>query len=78
MLIAAILIEAAVAVVAVLAALKARPYLYGLALTFAIYVLYDLARLEGWNVGEGVLSVLFLIAALSGLIAVFGLYREKP
>ncbi len=78
MLIAAILIEAAVAVVAVLAALKARPYLYGLALTFAIYVLYDLARLEGWNVGEGVLSVLFLIAALSALIAVFGLYREKP
>ncbi len=78
MLIAAILIEAAVAVVAVLAALKGRPYLYGLALTFAIYVLYDLGRLEGWNVGEGVLSVLFLIAALSGLIAVFGLYREKP
>lgn len=78
MLIAAILIEAAVAVVAVLAALKGRPYLYGLALTFAIYVLYDLGRLEGWNVGEGVLSVLFLIAALSALIAVFGLYREKP
>jgi hypothetical protein len=77
MLIAAILIEAAVAVVAVLAALKGRPYLYGLALTFAIYVLYDLGRLEGWNVGEGVLSVLFLIAALSALLAVFGLYREK-
>ena len=77
MLIAAILIEAAVAVVAVLAALKGRPYLYGLALTFAIYVLYDLGRLEGWNVGEGVLSVLFLIAALSALIAVSGLYRDR-
>ncbi len=78
MLIAAILIEAAVAVVAVLAALKGRSYLYGLALTFAIYVLYDLGRLEGWNVGEGVLSVLFLIAALSALVAVWGLYRERP
>lgn len=76
MLIAAILIEAAVAVVAVLAALKGRSYLYGLALTFAIYVLYDLGRLEGWNVGEGVLSVLFLIASLSALLAVLGLYRE--
>lgn len=76
MLIAAILIEAAVAVVAVLAGLKGRPYLYGLALTFAIYVLYDLGRLEGWNVGEGVLSVLFLIASLSALFAVVGLYRE--
>lgn len=77
MLIAAILIEAAVAVLAVLAALKGRPYLYGLALTFAIYVLYDLGRLEGWNVGEGVLSVLFLIASLSALVAVWGLY-QKP
>jgi hypothetical protein len=76
MLIAAILIEAAVAVLAALAALKGRPYLYGLALTFAIYVLYDLGRLEGWNVGEGVLSLLFLIASLSALIAVFGLYRD--
>ncbi len=77
MLIAAILIEAAVAVVAVLAALKGRPYLYGLALTFAIYVLYDLGRLEGWNVGEGLLSVLFLIASLSALFAMVGLYREQ-
>jgi hypothetical protein len=29
-------------------------------------------------VGEGVLSVLFLIASLSALVAVWGLYREKP
>jgi hypothetical protein len=29
-------------------------------------------------VGEGVFSVLFLIASLSALVAVWGLYREKP
>lgn len=77
MLIAAIVVECAVAVVAILGALKGRPHLYGFALTFAIYVLYDLGRLLDWNVGEGVLSVLFLLAALSALVAVWGLYREK-
>ena len=35
MLIAAIVVECAVAVVAVLGALKGRPHLYGFALTFA-------------------------------------------
>ena len=78
MLIAAIIVEAAVAILAILSALKDRPHLYGFAVTFAIYVLYDVARLEGWNVGEGVFSVLFLIASLSALVAVWGLYREKP
>jgi hypothetical protein len=77
MLIAAIVVECAVAVVAVLGALKGRPHLYGFALTFAIYVLYDLGRLLHWNVGEEILSVLFLIASLSALYAVWGLYREK-
>jgi hypothetical protein len=31
-----------------------------------------------WNVGEGVLSILFLLASISALIAVWGLYKEKP
>ena len=33
------LLVASIAIVTVLAAVKGRPYLYGLALTFAIYVL---------------------------------------
>jgi len=77
MLIAAIVVECAVAVVAVLGALKGRPHLYGFALTFAIYVLYDLGRLLHWNVSEGILSVLFLVASLSALVAAWGLYKEK-
>jgi hypothetical protein len=76
LLIASIALEAAVAIVAVLAAVKGRPYLYGLALTFAIYVLYDLGRLFGWNVDQGILSVLFLVASASALFAVWRLYRE--
>jgi hypothetical protein len=72
-----IAIEVAVAVIAVLAALKGRPHLYGLAFTFAVYVLYDLGRLLGWH-AEGILSVLFLLASASALYAVWGLYKEKP
>jgi hypothetical protein len=53
LLIASIALEVAVAVVAVLVALKGRPYLYSLAFTFAVYVLYDLGRLLGWNVEKG-------------------------
>ena len=45
MLVISIVLEAPVAIVAVLAARKGKPYLYGLAFTFGAYVLYDLARL---------------------------------
>ena len=77
MLLLSIVLEAAVAIIAVLAAQKQRPHLYGLALTFAIYVFYDLARFLGWNVEHGVLSSLFLVATLSALYAVWGLYKER-
>jgi hypothetical protein len=77
LLIASIAIEVAVAIVAMLVAVKGRPYLYGLALTFTIYVLYDLGRLLSWNVEKGILSVLFLLASASALFAVWGLYRDK-
>jgi hypothetical protein len=77
MLVVSIVLEAAVAVVAILAARKRSPYFYGLALTFGIYVLYDLARKMQINVQEGVLSALFLIASLSALVGVWGLYRNS-
>jgi hypothetical protein len=77
LLIVSIALEVAVAVVSVLAALKVRPYLYGLAFTFAVYVLYDLGRLLGWNVEQGLLSLLFLAASASALWAVVSLYRDR-
>ena len=76
MLIVSIVLEAAVAVIAVLAAAQGRPYLYGLAFTFAAYVLYDCARLMHWAVEGPALSGLFLLATVTALIAVWGLYRE--
>ncbi|MET0347986.1 MAG: hypothetical protein ABW031_05645 [Methyloceanibacter sp.] len=77
LLIASIALEVAVAVIAAIAAMKGRPYLFGLAFTFAVYVLYDSGRLLGWNVEAGVLSVLLLLASASALYAVWGIYREE-
>ena len=77
MLLLSIVLEAAVAIIAVLAAQKQRPHLYGLALTFMIYVFYDLARFLGWDVEHGVLSSLFLVATVSALYAVWALYKER-
>ena len=76
MLVVSIVLEAAVAVIAVLAARNGKPHVYGLAVTFAIYVLHDLARLLRWDVEGGALSGLFLLATISALIAVWGLYRK--
>jgi hypothetical protein len=76
MLIISILLEAAVAVIAILVARQGRPYLYGLAFTFGAYVLYDLARLVQWGVEGPLLSGLFLLATISALVAVWGLYRD--
>ncbi len=73
-----ILLEAAVAAIAILAARQGRPYLYGLAFTFGAYVLYDLARLLNWAVEGPLLSVLFLLASITALVAVWGLYRAGP
>jgi hypothetical protein len=77
LLIISIALELTVAVIAAVAASKGRPYLYGLAFTFAVYVLYDTGRLLGWNVEGGVLSVLFLLASASALYAMWGIYREE-
>ena len=70
MLVVSIILEAAVAVIAALAARAGRPYLYGLTFTFAAYVLYDLARLLQW-------AGLFLLASITALLAVWGLYPER-
>lgn len=77
MLIISIIVEAAVAILALLAARKHTPYIYGLAFTFGAYVLYDLARLTNVDVQDGLLSGLFLLASLSALVAVWGLYRQQ-
>ncbi|MFZ2159295.1 MAG: hypothetical protein WAV72_24675 [Bradyrhizobium sp.] len=78
MLIISIILEATVMAIAVLAARDGRPYMYGLAFTFAAYVFYDLARFQRWDVEGPLLSGLFLIATASALFSVWMLYRDRP
>ncbi len=72
-----ILLEACVAVIAVLAARRQRPYLYGLAFTFAAYAVYDFARLMRWAVEGPLFSWMFLLATVTAFVAVVGLYWDR-
>lgn len=49
----------------------------GLAFTFGVYVVYDLARFMQWSVDGTLLSALFLLASVSALVAVVGLWGES-
>ena len=77
LLIVSIVLEAAVAAIAIMIARRGRPYMYGLAFTFAAYVVYDFARWLKWNVEGPLYAVLFLLASISALVAVWGLYRDQ-
>jgi hypothetical protein len=78
MLIISIILEATITIIVILAARDGRPYMYGLAFTFGVYVLYDLARLLKWDVEGALLSGLFLMATLSALASVWLLYKDRP
>jgi len=56
---------------------KKKIYGYGIALTFLIYVYYDLAKLFAWSVPEIVLSIFFLLATISMLLVVIKLIKSK-
>jgi hypothetical protein len=91
MFIGSIIFEAAVAVIALLAVRPGRRYPYFFAFTFSAYVLYDLTHLlRGLDdaqydpvhllrlgLDEPLLSGLFLLATLSALVGIWGLYKEQ-
>lgn len=73
-----ILLEVAVAVLGVMMATeKKKKYGYNIALTFAIYVFYDLASLYGLGIPAPTLYILFLVATLSILAGVWQIYKKK-
>ena len=51
--------------------------MFGLALTFAIYVGYDLARLLAWDVSTAALHGGFFIATVAALYSTIGLYCHR-
>ena len=71
-----IAVEAIIAVIFLLIAIRGRVFMFGLALTFTIYVIYDLARQFAWDVPQPVLVVGFLVAAVSALYSAVKLYQR--
>lgn len=72
-----IALEAIIALIFLLIALRGRAFMFGLALTFSIYVVYDLARQFAWDVPQPVLVIGFLVATLSALYTAVKLYRRR-
>lgn len=73
-----IVLEAVVVIVSIALALgKKKPYGWGFAITFAIYVFYDMAKLYGWNISPNILYSGFFVATISALVAVWSLYKKS-
>ena len=72
-----IILEAVIVFILLYAAIgKQRICAWGMALTFSIYVFYDLVDLFGLNISKNILSPLFLIATISALWAVWKMSRD--
>lgn len=72
-----IALEVVIAAIALVAAFRGRLYLGGLAVTFGIYVYYDLARYYAWEISESSLSIVFFIATVAALISIVGIVRDR-
>jgi len=71
-----IFIEVLIAVLGLLIVFqKKKIYGWGIFLTFAIYIIYDLAKLNVFIIFDAYLYLLFFIASISALWAVFEIYR---
>lgn len=78
MQILSILVEIIIVIVAIKTAqLKKKSYAYGFAVTFAIYVIFDSVREFRVQVPQSLLDILFLIATVSALWAMWKLYKSK-
>ena len=64
---ASIAIEALIAVLFLIAAMRGKNYLYGITLTFAMYVVYDLIRFLDIAASEQVLIAVFFLGTLTAL-----------
>lgn len=73
-----LLLEVGVVALGLLLALrKGRSYGWLIALTFAIYVIYDLSRFLAVGLAPVLLDMLFVIASLSAFCAVWGVLANE-
>ncbi len=75
--IVSIALEAVIAIVALYSAMRGRSYMAGLAVTFGIYVYYDLARHYAWATAEQTLQLMFLVATVAAFWSVMSIVRNK-
>jgi len=74
----AIIVESMIAAVGLLIAVRQKRFFgYGIFLTFAIYVFYDMARLIPLEVSDATLYPAFFVATISALWTVILIYRER-
>ena len=72
-----IFIEAIICIIALaLSIAKKKIYGWFIALTFGIYVVYDIVAFMETPISPSVVAIIFLIATLSMLYGVWLLYRE--
>jgi hypothetical protein len=71
-----IIIEAIIVVLSLFIA-KRKSYGYFLALTFLVYVFYDTTNLFSWGIPAILTEILFFIASLSALTAIYIIFNEK-
>lgn len=73
-----IFIEVVIAILGLIIVFKKKKfYGWGIFLTFAIYVFYDFAKLVNYNINSDILYIIFFIASLSALFAVWMIYKER-
>lgn len=73
-----ILLEVVVATLGVMLAIrKKKMYGWCIAVTFLLYVIYDLANLLAWSISQDTLYTIFFVATLSILWAVWNIFLES-
>jgi hypothetical protein len=71
-------IEAMVALLCLAAFIsKKKKYMAGFTVAFAVYVLYDIARLTNANVPELYLDLSFFLATICALASAWGIYEDN-
>lgn len=74
-LLISIILELVISALFLKASIKDKRYLYGLVVTFAIYVFYDIARLFSFNISGSFLTGIFFVATLSALYSAWMIAR---
>jgi hypothetical protein len=73
-----ILLEVVVAALGMMLSIrKKKMYGWCIAVTFVLYVVYDLANLLAWNISQETLYTIFFVATLSILWAVWNIFLES-